>query len=105
MKSYTAHIIYRIVCKEVHSEQYEEQWRILFAPTEDAALAEARKLGREEECSFIDRFGRTISWEMIAVKELREVNMKHGALIFSTVKEVEPIADPVWMGSIAEAKA
>lgn len=96
MKSFTAHIIYRIVCEGVFSEQYEEQWRILFANDENAALKEAHRLGKEEECSFADRQGRKVGWEMIAVKELREVNMKHGALIFSTVKEVEPIAAPVW---------
>lgn len=97
MKSFTAQIIYRIVCEDVIAEQYEEQWRILFATDEQAALNEARKLGKEEECSFIDRHGRTIKWEMIAVKEIHEVNMQHGALIFSTVKEVEPIAAPVWV--------
>lgn len=96
MKSFTAQIIYRIVCEEVHTEQYEEQWRILFADDENAALEEARALGREEECSFTDRHGRTIKWEMIAVKEIHEVNVQHGALIFSTVKEVTPITDPVW---------
>jgi len=96
MKSFAVQIIYRIVCEAVSSEQYEEQWRILFAPDEQAAVKEARKLGRKEECSFTDRHGRTIRWEMIAVKEVREVNMQHGALIFSTVREVEPIAAPVW---------
>lgn len=96
MKSFAVHIIYRIVCEDVASEQYEEQWRILFAEEERTALEEARKLGLQEECSFIDRHGRTIRWEMIAVKEIREVNVQHGALIISTVKEVEPIAAPVW---------
>lgn len=96
MRSFTAQLIYRIICDEAFTEQYEEQWRIVFANDENAALAEARRLGIEEECSFADRHGRTIRWEMIAVKELKEVNMKHGALIFSVVKEVEPIAAPVW---------
>lgn len=96
MKSFAVHIIYRIVCENVSSEQYEEQWRILFADNEQLALDEARKLGKKEECSFSDRHGRTIRWEMIAVKEIKEVNVQHGALLFSTVKEVEPIAAPVW---------
>ena len=97
MKSFTAHIIYRIVCEGICSEQYEEQWRIFFAEDEYTALEEARRFGREEECAFIDRHGRKIKWEMIAVKEIREIDMQHGALIVSSVKEVEPIAAPVWM--------
>ncbi len=96
MKSFAAHIIYRIICSKMKTEQYEEQWRILYATDERAALEEARKLGKNEECTFTDRYGRTVTWEMIAVKELNEVIMQHGALLFSTVKEVEPIADPVW---------
>ncbi|HRO42823.1 MAG TPA: DUF4288 domain-containing protein [Flavipsychrobacter sp.] len=102
MKSFTAHIIYRIVCEEVVSEQYEEQWRILFANDETTALAEAQRFGKEEECSFIDRHGRTTKWKMVAIKEIREVNMKHGALVLSRVKEVEPIADPVWISSATQ---
>src|SRR5690606_9623608 len=96
MKSFTAQIIYRFLCEEVFTEQYEEQWRIVFADDERAALKEAQALGRSEECSFNDRHGRTIVWEMIAVKEIQEVPIQHGALIHSTVKEVEPIAAPVW---------
>lgn len=96
MKSFTAQIIYRIICEEVFTEQYEEQWRIVFADDERTALEEAQALGHAEECSFNDRHGRTVIWEMIAVKEIQELPMQHGALILSTVKEVEPIAAPVW---------
>lgn len=100
MKSFTAHIIYRIVCGDISTEQYEEQWRILFAANEREALQEARKLGKQEECSFIDRHGRTIEWELIAVKEIQEVSVQHGSLLFSAVKEMEPIAAPVWSKDI-----
>ncbi len=96
MKSFTAHIIYRIVCDEVSSEQYEEQWRIVFASDERAALVQACNIGKEEECVFVDRHGRRVRWEMVAVKELIAVHLKHGALLFSAVKEVEPIACPLW---------
>ena len=96
MKSYTAQIIYRIFCEGLATEQYEEQWIILFAEDETQALSEAVQLGRQEECQFQDRHGRTVSWELAAVKEIREVPMRHGTLIFSTLKEAEPIAAPVW---------
>lgn len=91
-----AHIIYRIVCEKVSTEQYEEQWRILYAADERTALEESRRLGAAEETSFIDRHGRVVKWELIAVKSLQEVSLGHGALLFSEVKEIEPIAAPVW---------
>ncbi|MBW7914641.1 MAG: hypothetical protein H3C54_13305, partial [Taibaiella sp.] len=44
----------------------------------------------------VDRHGRTICWEMIAIKDVREVDLGHGALLTSTVIDVTTIADPVW---------
>lgn len=96
MKAYTAQIIYRIKCAGVSTEQYEEQWRLVFADEIREALFQARVVGKEEEATFIDRHGRTVSWELVAVKDLQEVDVKHGSLLFSSVREVEPIASPLW---------
>lgn len=96
MNTYTAQIIYRINCSEACTEQYEEQWRLIFAEDSREALAQARKVAKEEECTFIDRHGRTIGWQMVAIKDIQEISLKQGALLFSAVKEVEPIAAPVW---------
>lgn len=96
MKAYTAQIIYRITCQDVHCEQYEEQWRLIFAHDERAALEEARKVAAKDECTFVDRHGRRVTWQLVAVKDLNEIEVENGALLFSTVKEVEPIATPLW---------
>ena len=96
MKTYTVQIIYRIKCSGTGTEQYEEQWRVVFAKDEHDALQQARVVAKQEESTFIDRHGRTIYWQMVAIKDIQEVDLKHGALLFSTVKEVEPIAAPVW---------
>ncbi|MGN6476963.1 MAG: DUF4288 domain-containing protein [Flavipsychrobacter sp.] len=97
MRAYTAQIIYRIKCDGISTEQYEEQWRLIYGVDARDALFQARVVAKEEEATFVDRHGRTVMWELVAVKDLQEVNMKHGALLFSEVKEVTPIASPVWV--------
>jgi hypothetical protein len=97
MNAFIAHIIYRIACEGVVTEQYDEQWRLIFADEERSALEEARSQARTEESSFQDRHGRNVNWELVAVKELREVELENGTLLLSMVKEIEPIAAPVWM--------
>lgn len=96
MNPYTAQIIYRIKCESIGTEQYDEQWRLIFAEDDRDALYKARVIAKKEEATFVDRHGRTVQWELIAVKDLQSVDLAHGALLFSSVKEVEPIAAPLW---------
>jgi hypothetical protein len=96
MKSYTAQIIYRIECDGQHTDQYEEQWRLVFGNDEQHALSEARKAGQTEETTFIDRHGRTIYWRMLAVKDLQPVELVNGGLLFSMVREAELVPAPIW---------
>ncbi len=96
MKAYSAQIIYRIKCDGISTEQYEEQWRLIFGTDTRDALFQARVVAKEEETTFVDRHGRTVAWELIAVKDIQEINTTHGSLLFSAVKEVEPIASPLW---------
>lgn len=100
MKAYTAQIIYRIKCDGIATEQYEEQWRLVYATDTRDALFQSRVIAKEDEASFIDRHGRTVFWELVAVKDLQEVDMKQGALLFSELKEVEPIASPLWTAPV-----
>lgn len=96
MKSFTAQIIYRIECEGLPTDQYEEQWRLVYADDEVTALAEARQAGMMEEATFIDRHGRTMCWRMLAVKDLQPVELKNGGLLFSMVREAEMVAAPIW---------
>jgi hypothetical protein len=96
MNPYTEQIIYRIKCESIETEQYDEQWRLVFAENDRDALYKARVIAKKEEATFVDRHGRTITWELVAVKDLQEVDLEHGTLLFSYVKEVEPIAAPLW---------
>ena len=96
MKTYTAQIIYCIECEERPTDQYEEQWRLVFAADEHAALEEARAISKNEEVTIIDRHGRNICWRLVAVKDIQEVSLENGSLLFSMIKDAEPIAAPVW---------
>jgi len=96
MKPFTAQIIYRIECEGLFTDQYEEQWRLVYADNEEHALSKARETGKNEEATIIDRHGRTMCWKMLAVKDLQPVELKNGGLLFSMVREVELIAAPLW---------
>ena len=96
MQSYTAQIIYRIECEGLPTDQYEEQWRLVYADTEELALSEAREAGKNEEATFIDRHGRTMCWRMLAIKDLQRVDLINGGLLFSMVREAELVPAPLW---------
>ena len=96
MKTFVAQMIYSIACDNADTGQYEEQWRLVFAGCEAEALEEARKIAVCEETTFIDRHGRSISWKLVAVKDIQAVTLEHNALLFSSVKETEPVVEPVW---------
>ncbi len=96
MRSFTAQIIYRIECEGQPTDQYEEQWLLIYAEEEDQALLIARDTGKDEEGTFIDRHGRTICWRLLAVKDVQPVELKNGGLLFSMVREATMVAAPLW---------
>ena len=97
MQSFTAQIIYRIECEGRSTDQYEEQWRLVYADDHEKALQEARLTGQSEEATFVDRHGRQICWRMLAVKDIQPVDLKNGGLLFSIVREPEMVASLLWM--------
>ncbi len=100
MKTFCAHLIYRIQCENVASEQYEEQWRIVMAADEEEALKAAKEIAAEEEETFLNRKGKFVKWQLAAVKEVRPFEIKNGALLCSTIKEIETIVAPLWETSL-----
>ncbi len=99
MKAFTAQIIYRIECEGQPTDQYEEQWRLVYANNVEDALAEARDAGGKEESTFVDRQGRKMCWRMLAVKDLQPVELKNGGLLFSMVREAEILPAPLWLNA------
>ena len=51
MRSFTAQIIYRIECEGLPTDQYEEQWRLVYADDEEHGLVCAREAGKQEEAT------------------------------------------------------
>ena len=100
MRSFTAQIIYRIECEGLPTDQYEEQWRLVYADNEEDALVIAREMGKNEDATFIDRHGRTMCWRMLAIKDLQPVELTNGGLLFSMVREAEMVAAPLWAAAV-----
>lgn len=96
MKTYASQIIYSIKCDGRFTGQYDEQWRLIFAYDEENALEKSKEIGKSESTMMVDRHGRTICWEMIAIKEVRELELGDGSLLTSKVVDVTPIPAPAW---------
>jgi len=95
-EAFIAQLVYSIECEGRSTDQYEEQWRLIYADDETRALDEARKVAEQDEATMIDRHGRTIVWKLLAVKDLQPAVLQNGAMLFSIVKEPELVAAPVW---------
>lgn len=96
MRTYASQIIFSIKCDGKFTGQYDEQWRLVFADDEQTAIEQSKDIGKEEGKVMVDRHGRTICWEMIAIKDIQELELGHGALLTSKVVDVTPIAAPIW---------
>ena len=99
MKAFTAQIIYRIECEGLPTDQYNEQWRLVYGDNVENALAVAREAGKKEESTFIDRQGCTNCWRMLAVKDVQPIELKNGGLLFSMVREAECLPTPLWVSA------
>ncbi|MEO8761105.1 MAG: DUF4288 domain-containing protein [Bacteroidia bacterium] len=91
---YIAKIAFQIVSGDgKHTPQFDEQFRIFEAKTENEALIKARAKGKEEEVSFLNEKHENVSWKFIGVLELLELkDMADGAQIYATTEEAEDAA-------------
>ncbi len=95
MHKYMAKLAFQIVSGDgKHTPQFDEQFRIFEAKTENEALVKARIKGKEEETSFLNDKKENVSWKYIGVLELIELkNMEDGAQIYSNTEETEDAAN------------
>ena len=89
MKTFVVKFVYCINCSGLHTEQYEDQWRLVVATDQVDARTKALSLGKEEESLFIDRHGRTVSWKLLVVGEPMEFEQEHGVLLASSIREID----------------
>jgi hypothetical protein len=89
---FITNLVFSILCEGVFTDQYEEQLRLVFAADEQDAVSIARDMGAKEEGKFVDRHGRIIGWNFIAVKDVTAVQLEQGALLHSSIKEMQPFS-------------
>lgn len=91
MNKYIAKIVFQVVSGDgKHTPQFDEQFRLFEAKTENQALEKARAKGKEEETSFLNEKKQTVLWKYIGVTELVEIqNMEDGAQIYANTQETE----------------
>ncbi|HYV91342.1 MAG TPA: DUF4288 domain-containing protein [Chitinophagales bacterium] len=91
MNWYLSKIIFQIICGTGnHTPQFDEQLRLILAEDETEALAKAKKIGEDEQESFLNEHNRLVQWHFIDVTELYKLsNMIDGAEIFSRIEEYD----------------
>ncbi len=96
MKTYISQLVYAIKCDGAFTDQYDEQFRLIYADNEVDALRIAKETGIQKSEEIIDRKGRKIFWEMLAVKDVREIQLEQGGLLTSAVIDTTTIVAPLW---------
>lgn len=89
MNWYLAKIVFRILCGDGnHTAQFDEQLRLVAAPTEEAAFQKAQAIGNNEEDCFLNNKRQTVCWQFINVAELYKLSeLIDGAELYSTIRE------------------
>jgi hypothetical protein len=88
MSWYIAKIVFRIICDEEKSTQFDEQIRLINASDEQEALLKAKNIGFMEEDSFLNSSQKQVNWKFINVSELYKLNtISDGVEIFASTEE------------------
>ena len=89
MNWYLAKIVYRIVCGDGnHTPQFDEQLRLIHAPTKEDAFYKAQQTGKKEEETFYNLKQELVKWQFINVSELYRIGeMIDGAELYSRIEE------------------
>lgn len=88
MKWYSAKIVYQITNNQNDIVQFDEQVRIINAINKELAYEIANQLGYINQEKVITDTGAILSWDFIAVTEVKRIEeVKHGAEVSSTIGE------------------
>jgi hypothetical protein len=91
MNWYIAKIVFNISAENTdHKPQFDEQLRLIASDTMEEAFFKARKLGLNEEDSFLNDQRNKVKWEFINVAEIVPVrSFEDGMEIYSHIHETE----------------
>lgn len=94
MNWYLAKIVYRIICGNGdHTAQFDEQLRLVEAPSKREALEKARVIGKSEQISFTNEKQQQVQWKFINVSEVYRLHeVADGTEIYSRIEEKDDAA-------------
>lgn len=89
MNWYLTKLVYRIICgRGTHTPQFEEQLRLVEAPSKEEALRKAQAIGHGEAIQFHNDKQELVQWKFINVSELYQLNeIVDGTEIYSRIEE------------------
>lgn len=91
MSRYLAKIMFNIsIDNGSHDSQFDEQTRLIEANSLEDAFHKARKIGKKEEETFVNRENKLVTWKFIDVLDLYALeDVKDGEQVYSTTHEKE----------------
>lgn len=91
MKWWLAKIVYRIICGEGnHTAQFDEQLRLIEAPSRETAFKKSLEIGKTQEEAFYNQKNQLVKWQFINVSELYLLSdLADGAELYSRIEEIE----------------
>jgi hypothetical protein len=89
MNWYLAKIVFRIICGDGdHTPQFDEQLRLISAPSKEEAFKKAKQTGNKEEETFFNRKQQLVQWQFINVSEIYRLSeLIDGAELYSRIEE------------------
>lgn len=91
MSLYLAKIMFNIsIDHGAHATQFDEQTRLIEAHDLESAFHKARKIGKQEEETFVNHENNLVTWKFIDVLDLYPLeDVKDGEQVYSTTHEKE----------------
>jgi hypothetical protein len=91
MNWYIAKIVFKISAENTqHKPQFDEQLRLIAAPSDGEAFLKARTIGIGEEDSFLNEKSNRVRWEFINVSEIVPLRkLEDGMEIYSQIHETD----------------
>lgn len=91
MNWYLAKLVYQVICGDGdHTPQFDEQLRLIAAPSEQEAFYKARRIGRMEQECFLNDRQHLVKWTFVDIAELYQISeLIDGAELYSRIQEAD----------------
>lgn len=91
MNWYLASLVFQIHISAHHTkQQFETQWRLVEAETENRAYEKLQQLGLQEQDSFINDRNQIVQWEFIGTPNIQKLeNLSDGIKLLSNINAPE----------------